>query len=362
MTPRRLVWLRWLAIYATVTVLVSRVVSFPEIRIAHGVLLYLLLIVGASRDGGRGLAASMVILSYLAVDYFFVPPQHALGRPSDFDLVILVGFVVTSAVIAQLVISLQQSALVATERAAEIVRLDAGRRVLEREASRAEVLQEAERLRNALLASLSHDLRSPIMVLTMLADPSSGVSPRDAMPRIADQVQQLSQFLSTISRFTTSGSIDSLLHLETHPAAELIGAALRASAVVLADRAVAVDADAPPLVTRCDFTLSLQILGNLLQNAARYSPSGTAIEIAVAPEGTRVRITVSDRGPGIAHGEESRIFQPLQRGVHTAATPGTGMGLAIARTFARAQRGDVTYRARVGGGSHFDLVLPADRA
>ena len=204
----------------------------------------------------------MVILSYLAVDYFFVPPQHALGRPSHFDLVILVGFVVTSAVIAQLVISLRQSALVATERAAEIERLDAGRRVLEREASRAEVRQEAERLRNALLASLSHDLRSPIMVLTMLADPSSGVSPRDAMPRIADQVQQLSQFLSTISRFTTSGSIDSLLHLETHPAAELIGAALRASAVVLADRPVAVDDDA----------------------------------------------TVSGRGPGIARGEESLIF------------------------------------------------------
>ena len=133
------------------TVLVSRVVSFPEIRIAHGVLLYLLLIVGASRDGGRGLAASMLILSYLAVDYFFVPPQHALG-----------------------------------------------------EASRAEVLQEAERRRNALLAS----------------------------------------------------------------------------AVVLADRPVAVDDDAPPLVTHCDFTLWLQILGNLLQNAARYSPSGTAIEIA----------------------------------------------------------------------------------
>jgi K+-sensing histidine kinase KdpD len=355
-----MVWVRWLAIYAIVTALVSRAISYPEMRISHGVLLYLLLIVGASRAGGRALAATMVTLSYLAVDYFFVPPRHAIGRPSEFDLVILVGFVVTSAVIAQLVISLQNSALVATERAAEIERLSAERLVLERDASRAQVLQEAERLKDALLASLSHDLRSPIMALTMLADPASGISAALAMPRIAEQAKQLNQFLSTVGRFTSSGSVDGLLLLETHPAADLIGAALQASAAVLVDRSVAVPApDAPALLLRCDFTLSLQILGNLLQNAARYSPPGATIEITAVQHAARVAITVSDCGQGVAAHEWDRIFQPLRRGDAAGSTPGTGMGLAIARTFARAQRGDVRYRPRDGGGSHFDLLLPS---
>jgi len=365
--PGQAAWVRWLCIYAVLTFLVARISFFPEMRISHGVLMYLLIIVGASREGGRALSAVIVVLSYLAVDYYFVPPRLELGKATDFDVIIMFGFVVTAFVIAQLVLNLRQAAVIATARASEIELLSAERIVLEREASRAAVLQEAERLKNALLASVSHDLRSPIMAMTMLADPVSGLAPAEAMARISEQARQLGDFLSTLGRFTSAeGTTGDALRTETHVVDDLVGAAIRASASQLTRHTLTLPTvtDGSAMLVRCDFTLSLQIMGNLLQNAAKYAPDGGDIEVSWVRELTRVRITVSDRGAGIPAGEVERFFQPMQRGALASAAAGelpagTGMGLAIARTFARAQLGDVTYRARPGGGACFDLVLPA---
>ena len=357
-----MVWGRWLLLFTITSLFFSRLTSFPELRISHGVLVYLLLIVGASREGGRGLSAVMVLLGYLAVDWFFVPPVRSFGRPSEWDLVILVGFLITATVISQLVINLRQTASVATDRAAEIERLSAERLVLEREASRSRVLQEAERLKNALIASLSHDLRSPITTLIMLADRESGVSPDVALARVGDEAQRLEAFLSTLGRFTKSGSFDRLLVVEPHVVEDLIGTAIRSTESVLGTRTVQIVS--PPaeelLMVRCDFTLSLQILGNMLANAAHYSPADAPIEISAIADGRMVRISVADRGPGLADDELEQVFRPMERGrAASVVTSGTGMGLAIARTFAKAQHGDVTYEARDGGGSRFHLLLPA---
>ena len=362
MTRSRSVWLRWLAIYAATTLLVAWLSSVMRLRVSVGVLVYMLLIAGASREGSRSLSMVLVGLSYIAVDYFFVAPRGAIGRTNVANLVVLIGFVVTAGVIAQLILSLRQTAMLATERAAEIERLGVERLQLERERARAEMVLEAERLKQAMVASLSHDLRSPVMALNMLADPESGLEPSDAMSRIAEQARNLGDFLATLGRFTTASSGGELLRMEPHVVDDLIGAAVRSSAPALAHHVVSVSTSSTDgvLLVRCDFTLSLQILANLLQNAARYSEPGSAIDVSSTVDGDAIRITVSDHGVGVPASDVERIFRPLQRGSRTErSTSGTGMGLSIARTFAVAQGGDVAYRPRVEGGSHFDLSLPS---
>src|SRR5262249_30599485 len=113
------------------------------------------------------------------------------------------------------------------------------------------------------------------------------------------------------------------------------------------------------LVGRFDLTNALRALVNLLENASKYSPPGTPITIRARRERNRLRISVLDRGPGVAAEERERIFEPFYRPSTTAPdVGGTGLGLSIARGLAVAQGGSVELEPRVGGGSVFTLALP----
>jgi K+-sensing histidine kinase KdpD len=352
-------WMLWLSLYAVATLFLARFDKLPELRTTHGVLVYLLLIIGASRQGGRWLSLVMVVLGYLAVDVLFVPPRFAFGAAKDFDLLILVGFLITGVVISQLFAGLQRAVRLANERSEDVSRLSDARVQLEREASAVRVLRDADRLKNALLLSLSHDLRSPVATLALLSDPQSAFTPDAAMPRVREQAERLGEFIQTLQRFATSGG-GSPLEMAQHDANALVQTALRSSEALLVAREVRVSwpTDAR-LAVRCDFTLALQVLGNLLQNAARYSPPGTPIDVTVLPGTPLTEIVVADRGPGVSDADLERIFAPLNRRVPPcdAQQERMGVGLSIARTFARAQRGDVRYRARDGGGAEFVLVV-----
>ena len=375
--------------YAVVTLFIDSVPELPELRVAHGVLVYLLLIVGASREADLWLSTAMLIASYLAVDWFFVPPRRSLGMPSELDVIILIGFVLTSIVISRLVFSLQRTANVATARAEQIERLSADRLQLEMHAARADVLHEAERLKNALITSLTHDLRSPLTTLSMLSDPTSGIAPGRALERISEETRRLTDFVVAMRRFAfTKEHAVSPMHVESHVVDDLVSTALTSRERVLVGRTVSTQLpDDPALIlVRCDFTLTLQILANLLENASRYSPVGSPIDIVVRPCGSTVEIAIADRGPGLSPADLTAVFEPLRRGhagasqrdasqrdattvgknvalnVESSQVEGFGMGLAIARTFAHAQRGDILYRARSGGGAEFVLVLPTTAA
>jgi two-component system sensor histidine kinase KdpD len=346
-----------------VTLFFASVPELPELRVAHGVLVYLLLIVGASREADLWLSAAMLLASYLAVDWFFVPPRRALGVPSEMDFIILIGFVITAAVISRLVFSLRRTADVATARAEEIERLSAERLQLEMHASRADVLREAERLKDALIASITHDMRSPLSTLSMLSDRESRLPSDVALARIAEETRRLADYLVAMRKFAfTEERAISPIVVESHVVDDLISTALKSRERVLLGRAITMQLpDEPALVlVRCDFTLALQILANLLENAARYAPPNSPIDVIVSTSVDGVEIAVADRGPGLTAQDLRSVFEPLRRGAASGGpAEGFGMGLAIARTFAHAQRGDIRYRSRVGGGAEFVLVLPA---
>jgi two-component system sensor histidine kinase KdpD len=142
----------------------------------------------------------------------------------------------------------------------------------------------------------------------------------------------------------------------------LIGAAVRQTRGLFNERPLRtlIDLDSPALVGQFDFSQSLRVLVNLLENAARYAPPTQPIEIAARREGTQLVFTVSDRGPGVPDEDAGRIFEPFFRAKSAAPDAGrAGLGLSIARTLAEIQGGTVSYTPRTGGGSVFALRLPA---
>ncbi|MEP6991617.1 MAG: ATP-binding protein [bacterium] len=229
------------------------------------------------------------------------------------------------------------------------------------EAAQAEALREAQRAKDQIFASVSHDLRTPLTTIKVLAQ--SGAARGDpSSVAIAEQADRLAQMvgdLLELSRLRT-GSIS--LSPELNTAEDLVGAALRQAEGMLNGRRVAVeiDFDSPALVGRFDFVHTLRIVGNLLDNALRHTPTGQTVELRADRDVRWLVITVADRGAGVAEDERERIFESFYR--PSDATPDVGhagLGLSIARNLAELQGGSVSYRPRAGGGSIFELRLPA---
>ena len=229
------------------------------------------------------------------------------------------------------------------------------------EEERAESLHEADRLKDAFLASVSHDIRTPLTTIRALAHEltESGDERAHTIVEEADRLNRLVADLLDLSSINAGA-----LHLRSEivAAEDVIGAALqRLSGVPGADRIqVSLGNGDRIAVGRFDLRHVLRILVNLLENALKYSPSTSPVRLQVRTDGERLTLAVLDRGPGVPSGEADRIFEPFfrRRGA-PPDSPGTGLGLAIARQLARAQGGEVEYEPRQGGGSVFLLHLPA---
>jgi two-component system sensor histidine kinase KdpD len=144
------------------------------------------------------------------------------------------------------------------------------------------------------------------------------------------------------------------------PFEELVGAALVRLEGPLAGREVRTDLPADLPLVFVDPLLMEQLLLNLLENAAKYTPPGSPIEICAAVREGRLEVEVADRGPGLPAGDESRVFEKFYRGPGTKR-PGAGLGLAICRAIAAVHRGVLVAENREGGGAVFRLVLPLGR-
>jgi two-component system sensor histidine kinase KdpD len=148
------------------------------------------------------------------------------------------------------------------------------------------------------------------------------------------------------------------LNRQWQPLEEVVGSALAASAPVLAARPVAVRlADDLPLL-HLDAVLIERVLVNLLENAAKYTPAGTAIDIAAQVLGDQVVLSVDDHGPGLPRGREAAIFEKFERGERESSTTGVGLGLAICGAIMQAHDGSIEAQTRPEGGARFTLHLP----
>lgn len=232
---------------------------------------------------------------------------------------------------------------------------------LVREAEHVQALREADALKDALLASVSHDLRTPLTTIKALAH-DLRMEGDDRAATIEEEADRLNRFVADLLDLSRLAGGALTLSLELNAAEDLLGAAAQRVSGALQDRRLEVrlDTSEPLLVGRFDFTQSLRVLVNLVENAIKYAPPGSTVELLARRAGSRLEFVVSDEGPGIPSGEEGRIFEAFYRPAgRSPNVGGAGLGLSIARRLAVAQGGDVTYERRRGGGSRFVFTLPA---
>ena len=232
------------------------------------------------------------------------------------------------------------------------------------EAEHAEALREADRLKDIVLASVSHDLRTPLTTIKALAQSEAlqGNSAGAAIEEQADRLTRLVSDLLDLSRLKGGGFA---AQPELNTADDLVGAAVRQTRGLFGDHPLrtVIDLDSPALVGHFDFSQSLRVLCNLLENARRYSPPREAVELAARRDGDTLVFSVSDRGPGVAEPDIARIFEPFYRAQTSAPDSGrAGLGLSIARTLAEIQGGSLRLRTPLGRRKCFCAPSARDRA
>ena len=458
----------WLVVLAMAT---AAMLPFRDrLDKAHVALLLMLVPLGGSAAGGRSVGLGLATASFLVFNWFFLPPYHTLVVADPLDWLVLLAFLTTSAVAAQLLYAAQEEARVARLRTAEVDRLrvvgaeavTAGRaedalntvaevirdaaqadscellaegdggaphimaaagvaavgpasqhadaegdivrplsvrgRIVgsmrlrsarglsldaERSrfvdalsyyaalgiervrliaaAERAEALREADELKDALLASVSHDLRTPLTTIKARAHEMRihGDEQAEVIEQEADRLNRIVIDLLDLSRLKAGvlptepdlNAVDELLELVVQRVEGVLGK--RTLTVQLSP-------DGDLLFGRFDLAHSVRILVNLVENAHKYAPADTPIELAARRNGDTIDVTVADRGPGLPDGESERAFEPFNRVPGLPPDVGSaGLGLAIARRLAEAQSASLRYEPRAGGGSVFTYSFAA---
>ncbi|MEO7775587.1 MAG: ATP-binding protein, partial [Steroidobacteraceae bacterium] len=232
-------------------------------------------------------------------------------------------------------------------------------------AEKSSVAAQTEVLRNTLLASISHDLRTPLAVITAagstLAD-STLTLDAEARAKLASTIvsrsHDMSQLISNVldlMRFETGSvplrrdwqALDDLINLSRDRLQErLHGRDLR----------ILLPEDLP--LVHVDAALVTQVLTNLFDNAVRHAPDGKVITVSAVPDGKVLHVTIDDDGPGLPPGDVERLFAKFQRGREESAVPGAGLGLAICRAIVEAHGGTIRAVDLPGTGARFELTLP----
>ena len=251
------------------------------------------------------------------------------------------------------------------EAFASLAALAVERAQLAEEAERARIQVESERLRNSLLSSVSHDLRTPLAGITGAASSLLAGSPsldagvqRELAQSIYDEANRLNALVRNLLDMTRLEAGGIQVHKAWQPLEDVIGAALTHMELALAGRPVSVRLDPDLPLAPLDEVSIEQVLVNLLENAVKYTPPGSPIELAAWPDENTVTVEVADCGPGLAAGDEARVFEKFYRAGNAAS--GVGLGLAICRGIVEAHGGRIEASNRPGGGAAFRFTLPVD--
>jgi two-component system sensor histidine kinase KdpD len=234
------------------------------------------------------------------------------------------------------------------------------------EAQRAQVETETERLRNSLLSSVSHDLRTPLASITgatsslLHAGRISEADRRDLLETVHEEARRLNRLVGNLLDLTRLESGLVKVKKEWLPVEEVIGGALTRLESVLSGRPVETRVPEDLPLAPCDGLLIEQVLVNLIENAVKYTPRSSPITVSASADPQAVTVEVSDRGPGIPPADLERVFEKFQRLESRGKQGGVGLGLTICRGIITAHGGSISVINREGGGATFRFTIPLE--
>lgn len=269
----------------------------------------------------------------------------------------VLGFAVEAAVLGN------EDAVEYVETVASVVSVAIERSRLAETARETEVKHASESLRSSILGALSHDLRTPLAALVSMADAAAlnKASPerqKHLLESIRNQAMSISRQMTNLLEMAklSSGVVE--LNRAWQPVDEVVGSVLQLIRTQWKDREISVDI-APGLPPVCiDAVLIERVLWNLLENAIKYSPPDSPVELAIRQADGQLEIAVCDSGPGLPVGDTATLFNVFQRGQAESDIAGVGLGLSISRTIVAAHEGEISASNRLGGGACFRVLLP----
>jgi len=306
-------------------------------------MVYLLGVVLIAAKFTRGPSVICALLGVAAFDFFFVPPVYSF-RFGDTQYLLAAVVLLAVGLIVSSLASHLRSQIAATTQAA--------------------LAAQEERLRNSLLASISHDLRTPLAVIVGSASHllENAQLTRDEQQKLLrslyDEAHYVNRMVSDLLDMTRLQAGSVRLDRQWYPLEELVGAALERCKAQLQHHRVTIRLPAELPLIRVDGVLIEKLLINLLENAGKYTPRGTTIAISAERQAARLIVSVADQGPGVPAQLREKLFEKFYRGNVEGSIAGTGLGLTICRAIAQAHKGTIDASNRAEGGAIFALSLP----
>lgn len=327
------------AVIAFATAVCAAVQSFVEISD-----LTMIYLAGIAYIAARATFYEAAVSSALAVallDFLFVPPRFTFAVSHGHFFVTLAVMFVISIVISNLTSRLRQQSKVLSDREMGI---------------------EREKVRNSLLSSLSHDLRTPLSSISGAAsgllqeEELSSENRRELALTISEEADRLSRMIRNILDITRLESGELNLKKEWNSLEELISTALERTRRLLGKREVRISIPEGFPLIEVDGLLFEQVLINILENSAKHTGEETEISIAAKNDDNWIHVLIENNGPSLVSGTEEMIFE---KNFRRSSAHGFGLGLFISRTIVRAHSGEITAGNRTGGGVVFDIRLPS---
>ena len=336
------------AVGATAVCTLAGAAMRPRFDLVNIAMVYLLAVVVIALRFPRGPAIVASGLSVAAFDVLFVPPRGTLTVDDVQYLLTFAIMLAVAIVISRLVESVRSRA--------------AAHAALEIEA-------ETERIRSALLASISHDLRTPLAVMagasSSLAESGERLSAEERRALAAsvfEQAREMSEHVAKVLQMTRIETGAIRLERDWTALSEIVGSVLARLSGRLAQHRVIVELPGDLPLVRVDAGLVEQAIGNLLENCARHTPAGTVVRVRAQRRDDDVLVTVEDYSGGLGDADLERIFAKFSRGTVEGGGTDIGLGLAICRAIVRLHGGQAWAERVTGGGTAFKLTLPLDEA